>query len=604
MNTFKKSLLTSLILAVVSPVSAADKTLDPVIVTASRTAQTVDEALAPVIVIDREEIENSQAVDVAELLRFHAGLDIARTGGAGSQTSLFTRGTESDHTLILIDGVKFNPGTTGGAAIQNINPEIIERIEIVKGPRSTLYGSEAIGGVINIITRRGKAKGTHANASMAIGEDSTRKFSANVAHGGKSFRAGLGFAVNNTGGFPARRSSTLGDNGNKNSTINTYFGVKLNNGLDIELSHWQSSGNNEYLSGFSTLSRADQDFRNSVTALTFKANPNDIWSTTLKLSRLEDDLDQNQSSNTSRTIRNVLDWQNDIELNQHHLVTAGISLSSEDTTSVGSSPYDERTNVNAIFIQDNIQYGNHQLLIAVRNTDHDDFGNHATGNVEYGYQATPKLRLLAGVGTAFRAPTGNDRFGFGGNIDLVPETSRNIELGLRYKINSHHSASINVFDNKIKDLINIIAVPAGSFNFSAENVQEARIKGLELGYKYAKGPWQARAEAIFQDPKNESDDTLLLRRAKRSLTASVAYTHGLYRIGADMLASGDREDFGSVTLDSYTTLNLNASYALDKDWRIQASIENLFDEDYELVNDYTTPGRTALVQLRYSPKGF
>lgn len=602
MNTLKKSLLASLVLAVVSPVSAEDKTLDPVIVTASRTAQTVDEALAPVIVIDREEIENSQAVDVAELLRFHAGLDIARTGGAGSQTSLFTRGTESDHTLILIDGVKFNPGTTGGAAIQNVNPEMIERIEIVKGPRSTLYGSEAIGGVINIITRRGKTKGTHANASMALGENSTRKFSANVAHGSKVFRAGLGFAVNNTGGFPARRSSTVGDNENRNTSINTYFGVALNNGLDVELSHWQSSGNNSYLN--SSLALRDQDFTNSVTALTFKADPSDIWSTTLKLSRLEDDLDQSQNSNTSRTVRNVLDWQNDIELNQHHLVTAGISLSSEDTTSVGFSTYNENTHVNAIFIQDNIQYGNHQLLVAARNTDHDDFGNHATWNLEYGYQATAKLRLLAGIGTAFHAPTGNDRFGSGGKIDLNPETSRNIELGLRYKMNQHHSASASLFDNKIKDLITFPA-PA----FTAENVQEARIKGLELGYKFTKGPWQARAEAIFQDPKNESNDTLLLRRAKRSLTASVAYTHDSYRIGADILASGDREDFDAFTfsrkdLDAYTTVNLNASYTLDKDWRIQARIENLFNEAYDLVDDYATPGRTALLELRYSPKGF
>lgn len=602
MNTLKKSLLASLVLATISPVSAADETLNPVIVTATRTAQTVDDALAPVIVITREEIERSQAIDIAELLRFYAGLDIARTGGAGSQTSLFLRGTESDHTLIMIDGVKFNPGTTGGAALQNINPEQIERIEIVKGPRSTLYGSEAIGGVINIITRRGKTKGTHATASMAIGEDKTRKFSATVAHTGERFRAGFAVAANNTDGFPARLSSTAGDNGNRNTSINTYFGVALKNGLDIELSHWQSRGNNSYLN-FSLAAR-DQDFTNSVTALTLKATPTDIWSTTLKLSRMEDDLEQNQSTSSSRTTRNVLDWQNDIELNQHHLITTGVSLSSEDVTSVGFSSYDEKTDVNAIFIQDNIQYGDHQLLLAARNTDHEDFGNNTTWNVEYGYQATSKLKLLAGVGTAFRAPTGNDRFGFGGDPDLQPETSRNVELGLRYKLSQHHNFSVSAFDNKIKNLINLIQVPAGSFNFVATNVGRTRIKGIEFGYKFAKGPWQGRAEAIFQDPKNESNDTLLLRRAKRSLTASVAYTKGLYRIGADMLASGKRDDAGNVTLASFTTVNLNTSYALDKDWRIQARVENIFDEEYELVDDYTTPGRTLLLELRFAPKGF
>lgn len=601
MNTFNKSLLAGLVLATINPVSAADKILEPVVVTATRTAQTVDDALSPVIVITREEIERNQAVDVAELLRFHAGLEITRTGGAGSQTSLFLRGTESDHTLIMIDGVKFNPGTTGGAALQHINPEQIERIEIVKGPRSTLYGSEAIGGVINIITRRGKTKGTSASGSVALGGDRTRKFSATVSHRGDNFRAGFAVAANNTDGFPARISSTAGNNGNRNASINTYFGVTLNNGLDIELSHWQSRGNNSYLGFF--LNRLDQDFTNSVTALTLKANPTDIWSTTLKLSQIEDDLDQNQSASNSRTTRNVLDWQNDIELNQHHLVTAGVSLSTEDTTSIGFSSYDEQTSVNAVFIQDNIKYGDHQLLVAARNTDHEDFGNHATWNLEYGYQATQKLKLLAGIGTAFRAPTGNDRFGFGGNPDLQPETSRNIELGLRYKPSQHHSFSVSTFDNKIEDLINLIQVPAGSFNFSAENVARSRIKGIEFGYKFAQGPWQARAEAIFQDPKNEDDDTLLLRRAKRSLTASVAYTKGPYRVGADLLASGQRDDVGGVTLASYTTINLNAGYALDKDWRIQARLENIFDEEYELVSDFSTPGRRMLVELRFSPKG-
>jgi len=602
MNTIRKPLLVSLMLASVNPVYANDKTLDPIIVTATRTAQTVDDALSPVIVITREDIERNQAVDVAELLRFHAGLDIARTGGAGSQTSLFLRGTESDHTLIMIDGVKFNPGTTGGAALQNIDPEQIQQIEIVKGPRSTLYGSEAIGGVINIITRRGKTKGTHATASMAIGEDKTRKFSANVAHTSDVFRAGLAVAANNTDGFPARLSSTAGDNGNRNTSINAYFGVKMNNGVDVELSHWQSRGNNEYLN-FSLAAR-DQDFTNSVSALTFKANPTDIWSTSLKFSHMEDDLEQNQNNNSSRTTRNVLDWQNDLELNQHHLITAGVSLSSEKTTSVGFSSYDERTSTNAIFIQDNIQYGKHQFLVAARNTDHEDFGNHATWNLEYGYQATPKLRLLAGVGTAFRAPTGNDRFGFGGDPELQPETSRNIELGLRYKPTQHHGFSVSAFDNKIKDLINLVQVPAGSFNFNAVNVGRTRIKGIEFGYDFAKGPWQAKAEAIFQNPRNESDDTLLLRRAKRSLTASLVYTKGLYRIGADMLASGKREDASNVTLASFTTVNLNASYALNKDWRIQARLENAFNEEYELVDDYTTPGRTMLVELRFAPKGF
>ena len=594
MNTLKKTLLASLVLAVVSPVSAADKTLEPVIVTASRTVQTVDEALAPVIVIDREEIERSQAIDVADLLRFHAGLDIGRNGNPGSTTSLFIRGTESNHTLVMIDGVKINPGTIGGAALQNINPEIIERIEIVKGPRSALYGSEAIGGVINIITRRA-APGTTLNTQVGLGTDQTRRFGAGLTHGADKWRTGFQVNVEQTDGFPSLVTSS-DDRGFDNVSINAFAGIKIGGNSDLELSHWQSAGNNEYLS-FGSLQ--DQDFNNSATALTLKTSPNDIWSTTLKLSHIEDDIRQTQGADFVRTRRNVLDWQNDIEVNQHHLVSAGITLSRENTDSLSfGSGFDIDTDTDAIFVQDNISYGDHQLLLAVRHTDHSTFGNYDTWNIEYGYQLNPKLRLLAGVGTAFRAPDSTDRFGFGGNPNLNPEESRNVELGLRYKPNSHHLYSLSLFNN---DIDNLIEFSGGS----SRNIGEARIRGIEAAWKYNMAAWDFRLEAIVQDPENRDNGDQLSRRAKRSLTAAVGYTRNNYRVGLDMLTTSSRDNsgFDTKTLDGYTLANLTGTYNVSKDLKLNAKVENLFDKEYAIASsgsgDYRVQDRAVFFELRY-----
>ena len=594
MNIYKQSLLASLVMAAISPAVTAQDKLDAVIVTASRTAQTVDEALAPVIIISRDEIERSQAIDVADLLRFYAGLDIGRNGNPGSTTSLFIRGTESNHTLVMIDGVKINPGTIGGAALQNINPEIIERIEIVKGPRSALYGSEAIGGVINIITRRA-ASGTTLNTQVGFGTDQTRRFGAGLTHGAEKWRTGFQINIEQTDGFPSLVTSS-DDRGYDNVSINAFAGIKIGNNNDLELSHWKSAGNSEYLS-FGALK--DQDFNNSATALTLKTLPSDTWSSTFKLSHIEDDVRQTQGADFVQTQRNVLDWQNDIEVNQHHLISTGITLSRENTDSLSfGTSFDIDTDTDAIFIQDNINYGNHQLLLAARHTDHSTFGNYDTWNIEYGYQLNPKLRLLAGVGTAFRAPDSTDRFGFGGNPALQPEESRNVELGLRYKPNSHHLYSLSLFNNEIDNLIEF----SGG---SSRNIGEARIRGIEAGWQYNSAPWDIRVEAIAQDPENRDNGDQLSRRAKRSLTTAIGYSRGNYRVGADILTTSSRDNsaFDTKTLDGYTLVNLTGTYNVNKELKLNARVENLFDKEYALAatgaGDYSIQDRAVFLELRY-----
>lgn len=576
--------------------SAAVAAEQPIIVTATRTAQIADESLAPVIVIDRAQIEQSQAVDIAELLRGHAGLDIGRNGGPGQAASLFMRGTESNHVLVMVDGVKINPGTIGGAALQNIDPDLIERIEIVKGPRSTLYGSDAVGGVINIITRRA-ATGVDSSAYVGAGRYDTRKAGAGLHKGGDDYRAGIDVGYTDTAGFPSRTTSAIAS-AYDNRSLNLYGGKRFG-ATNVELSHWQAGGTSHYLD-FS-LAPVSQDYVNRVTALKLDAAPQDNWTTTLRLSRAVDNIDQNQSSDFAHTRRDAVDWQNDLQLTAAQLLTAGLYASRDHaSSSVFGSAFDDNTDVKALYAQDDVSLGQHRILLAARHTHHDAFGGHTTWDGEYGYHFTPRTRVSAALGTAFRAPDATDRFGFGGDPNLRPETSRNVELGVHHRLTDAQSLAISIFDNRIKNLI--------EYDLASNklmNIGRARIRGIEATYDIQARPWGAHIEAIAQDPKDEVSGEPLARRAKRTLTASLFYDAGRYRLGADWLATSKRKDspFSTVYNAGYGLLNLTALTRLSKEWTLQGRVENLTDQPYTLADGYNTAGRSLYVELRYGRKG-
>ncbi|MCC6302951.1 MAG: TonB-dependent receptor [Gammaproteobacteria bacterium] len=575
-----------------SSVIAAAEQAPPVIVSATRTAQIADEALAPVIVITREEIERSQATDVADLLRFHAGMDIGRNGGPGQPTSLFLRGTDSNHTLVLIDGVRMNPGTIGGAAINNLNPALIERIEVVKGPRSTLYGSDAIGGVINIITR-GAPQGARLEATVGTGSFGTRELGGAATYRDGDRRIGLEIAGQDTDGYAPRSDSDL-ESGYDNTSVKAFAGARLG-AVDAELSHFQAGGKVEYLDFF--LTPIDQDYENAVTALDLRAEPAAGWASHLQLSRAIDEIDQNQSADYAHTERLTLDWQNDVQLGEAQLLTAGLQLSREDVAALSfGTLFDESTDVNALYLQDAIEHGAHRWLLAARHTDHETFGGNTTWDLEYGYQLSDATRLTAAAGTAFRAPDGTDRFGFGGNPDLDPEEARNLELGLHHTLTPRQIVTLSAFQNDIDDLI--------EFDFGTSqmiNVGEARIRGVEAGYRFTGEHWRARVEAIAQDPENTLTGDPLPRRARHSLTSSASYDIGRYRLGADLLLTGERKDsdFTDTVMGGYGLMNLTAAVRLGAQWTLRGRVENLFDKEYVIADGYNTAERSYLLQLSW-----
>jgi vitamin B12 transporter len=576
--------------------------VDELIVTATRTRVPAADVLAPIIVIDRTEIERSGALDLAELLRFHAGVEIARTGGPGATTTVFMRGTESNHTLVLVDGVEINPGTIGGAGVQNIAPDAIERIEIVKGPRSSLYGSEAIGGVINVITRAP----TGISAEVGVARYDQRELHASAGFDGERGSFGAYVDTLSTDGFPPRVENDI-ERGY--DSVNAGLRGRIDiGGTRLTARHWQTSGNSEYLDFL--LAPVDQDFATRATALELEASPGARWDTTVRLSHVLDEIEQQQSPDFVRTKRDALDWQHTIRANDRHQVVAGIQVSDEKTSGenfglvLDDGDGDGRvdTDVYEVYAADNFSAGDHAVMAAVRHTDHSTFGTHDTWNVEYGYDF-PRTRVTAAAGTGFRAPDSTDRFGFGGNPDLKPERSRNLEVGVRRRIGAYHEIGLQVFDDEIDDLIDFVLVDPDTFEFQARNVASARIRGVEATYSFALDPWDVRVAANVQDPEDETTGARLLRRARTSLTAGVARAFGPHEIGLDVLWSGDREDFGfeaPVPLGSYTLANLSGTLRLGDHWTLRGNIENLLDEDYQLADGYRTPGRAFHLRVGYT----
>ncbi len=592
--TTTRSWVAAAVGATVSLTALADSpALEPLIVTATRTPAAHAEVLASVEVITAEELARLPGADVGDALRFRAGVEVARAGGPGQQTSLFLRGTESNHVLVLVDGVRINPGTIGVASLQNVPPSMVERIEVVKGPRSTLYGSDAIGGVINVITRQ------YAGTSLEVGGGSYDTRTAALAAGfaGDDGGAALGVSWLDSEGFPTRTGDDV-DRGYRNLSANASARRELG-GIELAARAWYAAGTSEYSDFFVT--PVDQDFENAAFALEAAASPRAGWDTRVTLGHALDRIEQNQSPDYLKTRRWQLDWQNDVAVGDKHSVTAGVLLQQEDASSDSYGlGFDQGTGMQLAYVQDQFTAGRHRLLAAVGYTHHEDFGSEATWNLEYGVALGAATSVSLAAGTAFRAPDATDRYGFGGNPDLQPESSESFEVALRHRIGERHQLTLAAFRNDIDDLIQYVVTDFTTFDGENRNVARARIEGVEAAWRYEGEAWFARAAATWQDPRDRDSDERLLRRARENYTLAVGRRIGVHVLALDVLAAGERLDFGfpePVKLPSYAVASLSARLALPGGWRLTARVENLFDEQYELASGYNTPDRSGFLTL-------
>ncbi len=584
MNVHRPFLLACLLAPAVN--AAEISASDTIVVTATRSEIPITDAIVPVTVISREDIELSGAADLAELLRFQAGIDIGRNGGPGQATSVFLRGTESNHVLVLVDGVRMNPGTIGGAAFQHVSPEVIERVEIVKGARSALYGTDAIGGVINIITRRGDST---IEAGLGLGSFDSRNAFVSGGYRDDAFEFGITIDSADTDGFSPSLTADI-DRGYDNLTVNAYARAPYDGG-DVSLRLWNADGNVEYLDFF--LSPVDQDFTNNTTALQWNHTLGDFGSSSLIVSQMQDEIRQNQIPDFVDSTRTTVDWQLSRTMG-NNLLTGGLFFVDENAEALSfGSPFDEDTDVRAVFVQNQWSGQNQRVFAALRVTDYDSFGTETTWNLEYARDLRDDLTLNVGTARAFRAPDAFDRFGFGGDPDLNPEVATEWQAGLQYSPATRHEVSFDIYQNDIEDLIEFEFV-----NFTLVNVDEARVRGAELGYRYQGEGFTFSSSFTNQRAENRTTDTRLLRRAEQTVNVRYQQNIGQHRLGLSVLGSGHREDFGGTPLAGYVLANLSGIYQVSERIQLSARVENVLDTDYETAAGFRMQERSLFVELR------
>jgi vitamin B12 transporter len=615
--------LLSLAIALTLPATALAQAdtpdeLDQVVVTATRTAVTVDDSLAAVEVIDHAQIERSQARSLPELLRGRAGVTLVNQGGLGKLSTLFLRGTESDHTLVLVDGVRVGSATSGLASLQDIPVELIERIEIVRGPRSSLYGSEAIGGVIQVFTRRATA-GVTPHLRLAGGSHDLHEAGAGIdaRHGRGWFGADASWqetdGINSCRGiadfatnlFAGCFTSTPDPDrdGYRNHALSLRGGLEAGEAWTLEGNALRAEGHNEYDSNPDFGLPDNSDTVQQVVGGKVRYAPDARLALQLTAGRnldasenyLDDILtDRFWSTRDSATL------QGDLGLAEGQLLTLGLDWL-RDRGAV-SGAFETRLRGNrAGFVQYQGKLGAQDLQAALRHDDNDQFDGHDTGSVAWGLALAHGLRLTASYGSAFKAPTFNELYyPFYGNPDLKPERSRSGELGLAQKGDAWRW-QLSAFQTTVDDLITY-----DTAIFAANNLDHARIRGGEFTLGGALLGWDVSAQATLLDPRNHSagnDDNLLPRRTRRSARVDLDRAFGGWRVGASWITEGDRYDDVANTLrvGGYATLDLRLEYAFHRDWTLQAQLRNAFDRDYETAAYYNQPGREFELGLRWRP---
>lgn len=592
-----------------------------IVITAGRKQQAVSDALASTSVITREALETSQAETLGEVLSQLPGISIGNTGGVGKQTSVYLRGTNSDHVLVLIDGVKMGSATLGSTPFEYLPLSQIERIEVVRGPRSSLYGSEAIGGVIQIFTRQGSKNGFTPRASVSYGSDNTRKADVNLSGGNSNTWYNFNVATERTDGFNALDfyqdfpppsyapvKVIEGDNdGFESNSASLRVGHNFENGVTTEVSAMTSSGDNEFDGGFQN----ESEFRQQVVSARITAPVGEITQLMAQMGQSLDEGDYFKDGTFTgnfNTKRNTAGLQAETTLGNNSFVY-GADFQEDKVDSKTEYAEDSRDNT-GLFVSYETKVGPNTLAASARQDDNEQFGKHTTGGLALGHELGNGVKLRASYGTAFKAPTFNDLYwptdnSFGGNPDLKPEESKTAELGVSGRL-AQGNWSVSVFDTRVDNLISYV-YNADTFFGTMENVDEAKMQGVELEVATNVADWRLSANATYQKTENLSgfnEGKSLLRRPEKLINLNVDKRVGPVDLGVTVHAEDGRYMDGANTdrLGGFTTVDLRGKYQIAKDWAVAAKVGNLFDKEYETVRNYNQDGINGLITLEYQPR--
>ena len=619
-------------------VAATEKTGETVVVTATRIETRVADVLSDVSIVEREDIERSGGATLPEMLGTLPGIQVTRSGGRGSTGTISIHGSNSNHVLILVDGQRVSSATFGTTAIEHIPLEQIERIEVLRGAASGLYGSDAVGGVIQIFTRA--SSGTAA-PSLSLGAGRYGTVTASAGYGAQlgATRFNVMLAGEHSDGFGSIKESNGGffDPFNsdrdpyENHSLSASVSHDVSNDLEVGAKLLRIDTKKDFdatnCDPFFSVCTAEFDnrMRSQLRSLAGHARYQFMpgWLSTLKVGQSEDNtfswLFDPVAVTSSRerfdTRQDQYAWENEFNVPGGKLLGSA-EWRKEDVKSTQNFVETERT-TRSLVLGYQGWFGDHSIQASGRVDEISRLGTQRNGAFAYGYRFAKGWLARASVATAFHAPTFNDLYWpfdpvnfFVGNPDLKPERSRSREIGVSYE-QPGVSAGLTLFYKNVSDLINFVSGGPPTFIGTMENVSDATLKGATFHYSAYSGPWAVKVGYDVLSAKNDETGRTLQRRAPRTGSVEVRRDFTGFDLGAQLTATSRRynNSTNTQTLGGYALVNVDANVQLDKNWSIQGRINNLFDRDYVQdrttfapASDYVTPGRFFFMTLRYAPK--
>ena len=579
--------------------------LSPVVVTAERGPQPLADAIPQTTLFDQQDIADTTATDLPGLLQLAPGAQISRTGGPGSTTSLFLRGASSTQSLLLIDGVRVDSVSLGAPQLAQIPLDQIDHVEVVNGNVSALYGSGAIGGVVQVFTKDGGDHPPRFNFSVGYGSYHTQTQQAGVngaldKDGNTTFSISLarskddGFSSLNPSQAPNANPNA---NGYLNESISASLRHKFSDKWDAGVTYFQSNGNNSYDNAYGVPTDLNNLY-SKVRQMSVFANGKltDWWTTHFIVSEGDD----RSVSNTNGVYNGRFDtdnrqytWQNDFALAAQQKLQVGYEHLDQSLDSDTFTAPDRH--VDSGFVGYTGRFGRNQIQANVRRDQYSDFGGANSYYLGYGFDITEHWKATASYSDSFRAPSFDDLYyPLSGNPSIQPERSHSIEAALQYASNALGVMRLSAFQTRYSNLIDYEQVTPGIF--LAENVGRAKVQGLEGSWSGHVGKTGVRASVTLQNPVDLDSDTDLVRRARRFASLAVNRSIAGWRVGGEWIVSGARED-SSGTLGGYGVVNLSARYNITKAWYVAAQIQNLLNKDYETAYSYNSPRRGAYVTV-------
>ncbi|WP_210713655.1 TonB-dependent receptor [Pseudomonas sp. MWU349] len=599
--------------------------LPEMLISANRQVEARNDSSAANTVFTREDIDRLQPTSLTDLLQRVPGVQVAQSGGRGNLPNIFIRGTNSAQSLVLVDGQRISSSSSGDSNLQFISFEQIERVEVLRGSRSVIYGSDAIGGVIQIFTRRGADSGLHGRMRVAAGSNQTWERSLGLSGGDAQTRFSLGANLDETAGIDWTHESFPSDadhDGYRNKSLSFTLSHALNDDLEVGLNLLDNRGRTRYDNPFGRYDSSYDifaqdpytDFSVSSVSSYLDAHINDYWTSRVELGHSENrDLKRDKLSderNVFNTYRDSLNWQNDLRLDEHNSLILGADWY-EDRLNTSPARFAEDSRWSrAAFIQHRFRGDSFSTELGLRRDQNQQYGSQNTWSGTFTLPLNPDNDLLLSYSEGFRAPNFSDLYypGFS-NPDLKPEHSKSYELQWRNQLTQSTRLETSLFRTDIKDAIIYDRIAQ-----RPENVGAARINGFEAALKQELFGWQTSIGTAIIDPRNRKDGHQLPRRARRTLNLDLDRQFDQLALGASwQLVSKSREDLSTkkqVPIGGYGLLGLRSSWAINQEVKLDLKLDNIFDKSYSRTlyeyngNDYgyRSEGRTWMFGVTWTPE--